>query len=119
MHACERTEKTRPGSSTNRPILPRQPHSPADPEAYLARILDVLDTVPYPVESFLTLWCGARRLADVKWGNVRSFLAWAFFGHHAEDLTATQRATLARMVRARLPARWGKERKEELDWGFD
>lgn len=78
---------------------PPNPHSPTDPEAYLIRLLDCLDSGPYPVASFLTLWCGGRRLADVRWGNVRGFLSWALFARHEADLTAPERAALDRMVR--------------------
>lgn len=66
-------------------------------------MLEILDQIKdeYPFERFITLWCGAHDISDVKEGNFRTWLAWALLGKHLEELSPQEFRMIADSVRRR------------------
>lgn len=71
------------------------------PQQIILKVLEILDQIKdeYPFERFITLWCGAHDISDVKEGNFRTWLAWALLGKHLEELNPQEFRMIADSVR--------------------
>jgi hypothetical protein len=88
-----------PVSETHLPPWHGQ-HSDLEAHELVSRIIHVLETLEgvYPVEQFVSIWCGAQTLSQVRVGNFEKFISWAVMARDCSDLSDAQRELIHREV---------------------
>ncbi len=69
-------------------ILKKPLSCPVDPVECIFRVMDSIDSLKsYSIDSYLSGFFRGAKFTDIHCENIRSFLAWAMFAKHVQDLT--------------------------------
>jgi hypothetical protein len=79
---------------------PTQP-PPCDAHKVMGRFISVVDSIRdvFPVERFLSVWCGARDFSEVRRQNYEEFMSWVVTGKERTSLTGEHKLVVEREVR--------------------